>query len=95
MVGHLLATVPCQGTVEFLRQLLRLLDQGIDHRLGILAVDLGQHHVVCGVQPNSAAKVNLDILLSAGLGDGHRKIIDSKWPNMKRAAWQQSLYYRP
>ena len=47
VVGHLVATVPCQGMVQFLRQLVRPLDQGIDHCLGILAVDLGQHHVAC------------------------------------------------
>ena len=45
VVSHLLAAIPRQRSVQFLWQAARILDQGIDDRLGVLAVDLHQHHV--------------------------------------------------
>lgn len=45
MVGHFRATIPGERFIEFSWQLMRLLDQRIDYRLAILAIDLGQHHV--------------------------------------------------
>lgn len=45
MLRHLVAPIPRQRFVEFLRQLARMLDQRIDDRLGIFASDFHQHHI--------------------------------------------------
>ena len=45
MVGHLLASVPGEERVHLPGELLRLLDQGIDHRLGVFAGDFDPHQI--------------------------------------------------
>ena len=45
VIGHLFAAVPGQRLVEFPRQLVRMLDEGIDYRLGVFAGYSDQHHV--------------------------------------------------
>ena len=45
MVDHFLATIPCQGLVKVLRQLMRMLNEAVDDGLGILARHLHQHDV--------------------------------------------------
>src|SRR6478609_11684160 len=45
MIRKLLSPVPGQGLIQFLWQLLRLLDERADYRLGVLTCHLGQHHV--------------------------------------------------
>src|ERR1039458_3972889 len=45
MIGHLGTPVPRQRFVEFLRQLVSVLDQSIGERLGVFAGDLYQHYV--------------------------------------------------
>ena len=47
MIGQLLATILGQRLVEFPRELVCLLDQRIDDRLGGLILDSDQHHVAC------------------------------------------------
>src|SRR5210317_77637 len=45
VISHLFATIPGQRLVKFTRYLMRLLDQGVDHCLGILALDPDQRHI--------------------------------------------------
>lgn len=45
MVSHLFSPIPGQRLVEFPWQLVCLIDQGINHRLGIFASHPNQHHV--------------------------------------------------
>src|ERR1700721_4511487 len=45
MSRQFLATVPSQGLIQLLWELLRLLDECGYYRPGILACPLGQHHV--------------------------------------------------
>src|SRR5262245_38801503 len=45
MVRQLFAAIPGQRLVEFVRQLVRVLDEGVDDGLGIFAVDLREHDV--------------------------------------------------
>src|SRR5215203_4448177 len=45
MIRQFLTPVPGQGLVQLFWQLLRLLDECVDYRPGVLACYLGQHHV--------------------------------------------------
>src|SRR6266404_5321924 len=45
MIRKFLSPVPGQGLIQLLWQLLRLLDERGDCRLGVLTCHLGQHHV--------------------------------------------------
>ena len=45
MIRQFLASVPGQGLIQLPWQLLCLLDEGGDDRLGVLTCHLGQHHV--------------------------------------------------
>jgi hypothetical protein len=47
VIRHLLAMIPGQRFVEFPRLLVRMLDECIDHRLGVFAGYPYQHHVTC------------------------------------------------
>ena len=45
MIGHLAAAIPGERLVEFPRQLMRVLDQCIDYRIGVFALYPHQHYV--------------------------------------------------
>jgi hypothetical protein len=44
MPGHLRAAVPDEGSIELLRQLLQLLDEGRNDAVAVLGANLCQHH---------------------------------------------------
>ncbi len=80
VVGQLLATIPRQRPIELGWQLTRVLDQRIDHRLRVLAVD--------GVSPNADQPYmpNVGALLKSEITRLARKEAELKLQSCARQA---------